>query len=132
MREVFVAGNGLVFFSVGYLYPFIVVFRGGTLGERIGHIWAFSVAFFLLITIAVPRIVNVFDPLLAEEIDRSWTPDMPALVPLVCCGWMMPVCSGAIGHLARRLSLAWFPEVMRRISLPESTHSPGATGSASV
>ena len=123
MRTIFIVFTGVIFFAIGYLYPIVVVFRGGTLQGLIGKIWFFLIAYFVVLSIGFAKVVALFDPLLAAEIDKGWVPDTPGLVPLICMGWSIPLIGGAIGYVLRRISCFMFPQWMRRISIKDAdTH----------
>ncbi|MES2791138.1 MAG: hypothetical protein V4719_16105 [Planctomycetota bacterium] len=120
MRTIFIVLTGSAFLAIGYLYPIVVVFRGGTLQGLIGKIWIFLIAYFVVLSIGFAKVVALFDPLLAAEIDQSWVPDTPGLVPLIFMGWSIPVIGGLIGYVLRSISWFMFPKWMRRISIADT------------
>lgn len=115
MRGTFIFLSGIGFFGIGYLYPFIVVFRGGTLMRVIGLVWWLSIAYVIVLCLGLPKFVAFFDPVFAVEMNANWVPDTPAIVPVVALGWTAPLAGGAAGRVVRRMALALFPDWMHNI-----------------
>jgi len=117
VREFFIIFTALGGCGIGYIYPFVVVFRGGTLNGLIGPIWGLLVLYFVCLCFGIPAIVSLFDPKFSDEIRGNWVPEESILVGIGSLGWTIPLIGGAVGMLIRRVSLALFPAWMNRISI---------------
>ncbi len=119
MREVFITLTAISFLSVGYIYPFVVLFRNGTFKSVVGKSWAMQLVMIIVLTLGVPKFAAMVNPEfgLTMLVD-NWVPDSPAIVPIMVTGWIPALIGGAVGQFARGHCLRRFPRWMNRISLP--------------
>ena len=115
MRLLFQALIIFGFFWLGYIHPFIVVFRGGSLETTSKNFWALSVIYGLLVCLGIPAAGAAFNPDLGKELVQI-VPDARAIVGILFGGFLMPLIGGTLGLEARSLALDRFPKWMNSIS----------------
>lgn len=107
---------GVSLLAIAYLYPFIVVFRGGPFYRLIFRVWFYSLVGMLGFCFGLPLSVSAINPEVAREMLNNWVPEGPAVAAVMFMGWLPPLISGGIALFLREICLAVFPEWMARIS----------------
>lgn len=103
------------FFWLGYIHPFIVVFRGGALEATVKQFWALSVIYSVLVCLGIPAAGAAYSPELEKELVQI-VPEAREIVAIIFGGFLAPLIAGTIAQNARSLAQERFPEWTNRIS----------------
>ena len=103
------------FIWLGYIHPFIVVFRGGSLETTTKNFWALSVIYSFLVCLGIPAAGATYSPELEKELVQI-VPDARVIVGVLFGGFFAPLIAGTIAQNARCLAQERFPEWTNRIS----------------
>ena len=103
------------FFWLGYIHPFIVVFRGGALEATVKQFWALSVIYSFLVCLGIPAAGAAYSPELEKELVQI-VPEARAIVGNMFGGFLAPLIAGTLGLEARSLAQTRFPKWVDRIS----------------
>ena len=110
------------FILIGYVYPFLVTFRGGKGEQMIVRTWVWISVYLFFICVCFRPLLESYYP--DANTDLTWVPEAKSFVLSLFMGWTLPLVIGAIGNLLRRLSMKLFPNWMNRISIHRSPHNP--------
>ena len=102
-------------FVIGYGLPFVVVFRGGSLGATVKYFWLLLIVYSMFLCLAVPEIAEAFFPGSRDEFVKS-VPEARLIVGMMGGGWMMPLIGGEMAYLFRGILLGLFPKWMAGVT----------------
>lgn len=107
---------------IGYVFPFIIVFLGGSLKTTIRNFWILIIVYLVFICHGLPEILRPRMPELRDQLLQS-VPEDKSILGMLFTGWMLPLIGGGLGILVRRYSLRRFPKLMNCISFRGSLNS---------
>lgn len=118
MRTTFMVVSTAVLVTVVYLYPLVLVLRGGSLAGRLGQLWLLNLGSALMLCLGIPAAAPLLSPEWGREMAMNWVPEGTLVAAMLFFGWLPPLLAGGIGFVLRRLWIA--PPVTTPRRLPRA------------